>query len=579
MKKKILMVYPEIPTTYWSFRHAMPFAGKKALMPPLGLITVAAMIPAHYEIRLVDMNISRLDERDVLWSDIVFISAMIVQKDSFARVVETCNRLGRPVAAGGPYPTTSHDEIRGVDHFILNEGEVTLPKFIADYQAGRPAGIYTDETKPDITKTPVPRFDLLEIDAYGSMALQSSRGCPYNCEFCDIIEMFGRTPRYKKPEQLTAEMEALKGAGYTGPLFIVDDNFIGNRKKVKEILARIIVWQEENGRPFSLYTEASINLAQDGVLMDMMVEAGFNMVFIGIETPDTETLEMTNKQHNVRTDIMESVGKIQRKGIEVLAGFILGFDNEPENIFDLQLEFIRKSGIPLAMIGLMMALPNTQLHRRLQREGRLRGGTHGNNTHEFELNFIPTMPVEKLVAGYKRVISEIYRPSRYFDRCFTLIKRLPKKKLAGRPVTRGDIKALFMSLAKQSFTRYGHRYLAFIIKTLLFNPWNMAAAFNLSIKGYHFFKITGDIIRANEFKEYIDRSCRLLETGIESLVRDGAAAGESSLAGTGSRIKENIAATYGRLDREVQALVAGKMDEFYARCDATKSGPSQGVIE
>ena len=435
MERKILLVYPEIPATYWSFKYAMPFVGYKSLMPPLGLITVAAMLPDDYDLRLIDMNIQDLTADDILGVDMVFVSAMIVQKESFHKVVRMCNRCGTPVVAGGPYPTTGHESIQGVDHFVLNEGEVTLPLFIADLEAGRPQKVYRDETKPDITKTPPPRFDLLDLGAYGSMAVQSSRGCPFNCEFCDIIEMFGRVPRYKLPEQFIREMDLLYETGYRGSLFIVDDNFIGNKKKVRELLDHIIEWQKSRNYPFSLYTEASINLAQDEDLLDQMVAAGLDMVFIGIETPVQATLEQTNKMQNTKAISSESVSTIQAKGIEVMGGFIVGFDTDPENIFDLQIEFIQKAGIPLAMIGTLIALPGTQLYRRLESEGRIIGETDGNNTHSMEINFVPRMERDMLVSGYKRVIASIYEPRNYFDRCATLIRRMPRARQYGRSLT------------------------------------------------------------------------------------------------------------------------------------------------
>ena len=309
-----------------------------------------------------------------------------------------CNESARRWSPAVPIRPPATEQIRGVDHFILNEGEVTLPRFIEDLEQGRPQKIYRDETKPDITKTPPPRFDLLDMGAYESMALQSSRGCPFNCEFCDIIEMFGRVPRYKLPEQFIHEMDILYESGFRGSLFIVDDNFIGNKKKVRELLDHIIEWQKSRNYPFSLFTEASINLAQEEALMDQMVAAGLDMVFVGIETPVQATLEQTNKQQNTKTDIIESVSKIQAKGIEVMGGFIVGFDSDPENIFDLQIEFIQKAGIPLAMIGTLIALPNTQLYRRLEREGRIMGETDGNNTHSMEMNFVPRMERDMLEA-------------------------------------------------------------------------------------------------------------------------------------------------------------------------------------
>ena len=515
MKRKILLVYPEIPATYWSFKHVLPFIGYKSLMPPLGLITVAAMLPDDYDLTLIDMNIQKLAAEDITAADLVFVSAMIVQKESFHKVVRMCNRCGVPVVAGGPYPTTGHESIRGVDHFVLNEGEITLPRFIADLEAGRPEKIYRDETKPDITKTPPPRFDLLDLGAYGSMAVQSSRGCPFNCEFCDIIEMFGRVPRYKLPEQFIREMDLLYETGYRGSLFIVDDNFIGNKKKVRELLDHIIEWQKSRNYPFSLYTEASINLAEDEGLLDQMVAAGLDMVFIGIETPVQATLEQTNKMQNTKSDIIDSVSKIQAKGIEVMGGFIVGFDTDPENIFNLQIEFIQKAGIPLAMIGTLIALPGTQLYRRLESEGRITGETDGNNTHSMEINFVPRMERDMLVSGYKRVIASIYEPRNYFARCATLIRRLPRARQYGISLTSKDIKAFFRSLLRQSFSRYGLRYLKLLATTLARNPGQFPMAVNLAIKGYHFFKITDDILRAERVSEFMKSSLVRLEERYE----------------------------------------------------------------
>jgi radical SAM superfamily enzyme YgiQ (UPF0313 family) len=569
MKKKILMVYPEIPATYWSYKYALHFVGYKTLMPPLGLITVAALLPADYEVKLVDMNIRKLSRDDVIEADMVFISAMIVQKESFQRVVDLCNDCGTPVAAGGPYPTTSHRSIHGVDYFILNEGEVTLPQFIRDLEEGHPKQIYLDETKPDITKTPPPRFELLDMASYATMSVQSSRGCPYNCEFCDIIEMFGRTPRYKLPEQLTNEMDRIYELGYRGPLFIVDDNFIGNKKMVRSLLKGIIAWQKERGHPFTIYTEASINLAHDESLIDLMVEAGFNMVFVGIETPIQETLALTQKQQNTKIDILDSVKKMQRKGLQVMGGFIVGFDNDPENIFDLQIEFIQKAGIPLAMIGTMVALPNTQLYRRLEREGRIIGDASGNNTHCMELNFIPKMPAATLLAGYKRVISTIYTPKHYFARCLTLLNRIPNRKSSNGPIMPSDVKAFILSLIKQTFSSYGIHYLRLLASALVHNPKNFPLAVNLAVKGYHFFKMTTNIIKVDEITVYMNSLIHKLEEQFSRYFTRKGSIDPVVITRLSAKAMNNIQRFYKRLSPEIKNYLKDSYQELKLRCEAT----------
>jgi radical SAM superfamily enzyme YgiQ (UPF0313 family) len=569
MKRKILLVYPEIPATYWSLKYALPFAGFKTLMPPLGLITVAAMLPEDYDLRLIDMNYQELTAEDIAASDMVFVSAMIVQKESFHNVVRMCNECGVPVAAGGPYPTNSHRSIRGVDHFVLNEGEITLPRFIEDLENGRPQKMYSDEAKPDITKTPAPRFDLLDLNAYASMAVQSSRGCPYNCEFCDIIEMFGRVPRYKLPEQFTGELDRLYDIGYRGPLFIVDDNFIGNKKKVRELLEHVIQWQKNKNYPFTLFTEASVNLAQDEPLLNLMVEAGLDMVFLGIETPVQKTLELTQKQQNTKADILESVKVIQSKGIEVMGGFIVGFDSDPENIFDLQIDFIQKAGIPLAMIGTLIPLPNTQLYRRLEREGRIIGETDGNNTHSMELNFIPKMPVETLMEGYKRVIATIYEPRRYFDRCITLMKRMPRNRQNGKTLHASDIRAFLKSLVKQTFSRYGLHYLKLLALTLMYNHTKFPQAVNLAVKGYHFFKMTDDILRAEQVSAYMKSSLERLEEKYEIQFRKARSVHQMAVERLAKQAINNVSRLYRKLNPELKGHLKNTYYEYKLKCETT----------
>ncbi len=510
MKKKILMVYPESPSTFWSLKHTLKIVNKKALMPPLGLMTVAAMLPPDYEIKLVDLNVTGLRDEDILRADVVFISAMIIHKESFREVVIRCNRLNRPVAAGGPYPTSSYKSIEGVDYFLLGEGESVLNKFIHDFENGVPAKIYCSDTKPDIKKTPIPRFDIIDVQDYGSMPLQFSRGCPFNCEFCDIIEMFGRKPRLKSVTQFITELNTVYDSGFRGLIFIVDDNFIGHRGEVVKLLKAIRDWQSDRSYPFTFFTEASINLAADDEILELMADCAFTMVFIGIETPDVRTLVSVNKQQNVKHDLLDSVKAIQEKGIEVIAGFILGFDTDTDDIFDRQIEFIQRAGIPMAMIGIMLALPGTQLYRRLEKEGRILHETGGNNTNTFDINFIPVMEKEKIIEGYKKVLRTLYTPEKYFERSLVLISRVPDKVYKKRSIRSNDIKAFIKSLVRISLSRYCISYIRFLVKAFFINPKQFPLAVIVSINGYHFFKITKDTLLVSMEEETRSKCSKII---------------------------------------------------------------------
>lgn len=511
MNTNVLMVYPEIPITFWSLKHAIRLAGYKSVIPPLGLMTVAAMLPENYNVKLIDLAVTRLTGRDLAWADIVFISAMQIQKKSFEAVVALCNEHHVPVAAGGPYASASFNEIRGVSYFILNEAENTLPRFLHDYERGRPQRIYEDSAKPDITLTPPPRLDLIDISAYSSMALQFSRGCPFNCEFCDIIRMFGRAPRTKLVEQFLREMDLVYGTGYRGSLFIVDDNFIGNKPKVKALLRAIAAWQKQRGYPFYLYTEASLDLAQDDELMDLMLDAGLGDVFLGIESPNPASLADIGKMQNLRNDMGDSIRKMHRKGIEIMGGFIVGFDTDREDIFDMQVDFIQKAGIPKAMVGLLSVIPNTPLYERLEKENRIRGIPTGDNL-ELALNFIPKMPAEQLIQGYRHIIDRIYTPKNYFKRCMTFIKNLPEshiiwelreKSRDGKYYRTGDhqvlrqLRAMVSLILRMTFSYYGIDFIRFFFKSMRYNRRYFVCTMNLLTHGYHYFKMREMILKGN----------------------------------------------------------------------------------
>src|SRR5215813_13335428 len=431
---KTLLVYPEFPDTYWSFRHALSFEGKRSAYPPLGLLTVSAMLPDTWERRLVDMNIQPLKPSDIKWADLVFASAMIVQKDSLRRVVELCKAEGKRVVIGGPYATSGAKHLPQADHIFLGEAETTLPEFVRDLERGAPKRIYQAAERPALSAAPIPDFHLADLRRYSAMPVQYSRGCPFQCEFCDIIEIYGRVPRTKSNEQMLAELDALKDAGWRGMVFIVDDNFIGNKKNVRHFMPDLIDWSRRNRNPFSYITEASVNLAEDDALLQQMEDAGFRRIFLGIETPVEDSLKEAQKGQNTRRDLLESVHKIQSYGMEVMAGFILGFYNDPDDIFERQVNFIRESGIPLAMVGLLNALPDTQLWRRLEKEDRLLEMSHGNNT-DCTLNFIPKMNAAVLIEGYKQILRNIYSPREYYNRALECLSRFHKNRVEPRTST------------------------------------------------------------------------------------------------------------------------------------------------
>lgn len=417
----ILLVYPKYPDTFWSFKHVLRFVSKKAAFPPLGLLTIGAMLPKHWNKKLIDVNVNSLKDEDIAWADMIFISAMIVQNESAQEIINRCNIQGKTVVAGGPAFTTEHEKFSGVDHFVLGEAEITLQLFLKDLKKGKPKPLYNSARRPDITKTPVPLWSLINFGDYVTMPVQYSRGCPFNCEFCDIIVMNGHFPRTKTPEQLINELQSLYYAGWRGTVFIVDDNFIGNKVNVKKMLPLLIKWQKEHKYPFQFQTEASLNLADDNELMQLMSTANFFKVFLGIETPSVEGLKECGKFQNVNRSLADAVKTIHQNGMEVQGGFIVGFDSDTESIFEAQIKFIQKVGIVTAMVGMLTVPSKTRLWHRLKSEGRLLSDFTGEHT-EGSLNFIPKMGKEKLIKGYKKIISQIYSPKIYYQRIHTFIR-------------------------------------------------------------------------------------------------------------------------------------------------------------
>jgi radical SAM superfamily enzyme YgiQ (UPF0313 family) len=486
---KALLVYPSIPDTFWSFKHILKFIRKKAAHVPLGMLTVAAMLPREWEIRLIDMNVEPLNDQDILWADMVFIGAMVVQKTSTREVAARCKSLGKPIVAGGPLFSSSVEEFESFDHFVLNEAEITLPFFLRDLENGTLQKYYRSDERPDITQTPLPRWDLINRDLYASMSVQYSRGCPFDCEFCDIVVLNGRKPRVKSNAQMIREFEALYGLGWRGRLFIVDDNFIGNKVKVKSLLKELIPWQIERKYPFSLYTEASVNLAQDQELMSLMSEAGFDSVFLGLETPEELSLVECGKHQNRSMDLLEAVKTIQRNGMEVMGGFIIGFDSDPPNIFDRQIRFIQNSGVVKAMIGLLNAVPGTRLYKRLKEEGRLLEGGTGDNC-DGSLNFVPKMDAQTLREGYQAVLNYLYSPKEYYTRVLEFLKDY--EPVRRRRVDKLEIRAFFNSILYLGILDKGKSkfyYWKLLIKAFLFHRRSFGEAVSSAIFGYHFRKL------------------------------------------------------------------------------------------
>lgn len=489
---KILLIYPRCPDTFWSFRHALRFVSKKAGSPPLGLLTVAALLPEIWEKRLVDMNVRDLEDKDIRWADYVFIGAMSVQQESARSVIRRCKALGVKIVAGGPLFTARHDDFadEGVDHFVLNEAEITLPQFLKDLAAGCPQPLYSSREWADVQTTPVPLWDLINLKHYAMMNLQYSRGCPYDCEFCDITVLYGRTPRTKSGIQMIEELNSLYDRGWRGHIFLVDDNFIGNKVKLKrEILPAIIRWMDYRHRPVTLSTEVSLNLADDAQLLRMMAEAGFGTVFVGIESPNEESLAECGKDHNRNRDMVSCIRTIQQAGLEVQGGFILGFDNDPVSIFNRLAAFIQESGIVTAMVGLLNAPRGTKLYQRLAQEGRLLDHFSGDNT-DASMNFEPKMNADTLREGYQTVLRGIYTPKCYYARVTHFLRNY-------RPVPRGgfhfslsEASAFFKSTVLLGVVgKERYHYWKLFFWSLFCRPKLFPLAITQAIYGFHFRKV------------------------------------------------------------------------------------------
>ena len=490
---KILLVYPRVMETFWSFVHALRIVKRKSAFPPLGLLTVASMLPSSWEKRVVDMNVEPLTDDQIKWADYVFISAMVAQRRSTEEVIRRCKSLGVKTVGGGPLFLCFGHEFPDVDHLVLGEAEAIFPEFLRDLQDGKAKREYRSSEHPDVSNTPIPSWHLIDIRNYATMSIQYSRGCPYDCEFCDIIVMNGRRPRAKTPLQFIAELDALYNTGWRGAVFIVDDNFIGNKHRVKELLPQIIEWQRDRNYPFAFFTEASVDLASDRELMELMVKAGFNKVFLGIETPEEESLLECGKHQNLRQSLSQSVRTILSNGLAVMGGFIIGFDHDKPDIFEKQYRFIQENGIVTAMVGLLSVIPTTRLYKRLEREGRLLPDfkPSGDNTHaDGSLNFVPKLDRDWLISNYRKLMAKLYEPSTYYSRIkrfLELYKPRGGKKLFLQDIESFIRSAWFLGIKDKAEARI--RYWKSLMDALLNHRSAFAEAVTYAVYGYHFRKI------------------------------------------------------------------------------------------
>ncbi|MEB3159760.1 MAG: B12-binding domain-containing radical SAM protein [Synechococcus sp.] len=507
---RTLFLYPRFPKTFWSYEKILELVNRKVLLPPLGLATVAALLPREWEMKLVDRNVREVSEAEWQWAELVVISGMIVQKDDMRVQIQEAKRRGLLVAVGGPYASSTPDasEIAQADFKVLDEGEITLPQFVEAVQRGDRSGRFCAEgDKPDVTATPVPRFDLLELDAYDSMSVQFSRGCPFNCEFCDIIVLYGRKPRTKTPEQLIAELQRLYDLGWRRSIFLVDDNFIGNKRNAKLLLPQIKAWQQERGYPFSFTTEASVDLADDDEMMRMMHDARFESVFLGIETPDEASLETARKVQNTRNPLDAAVDRITANGIRVMAGFIIGFDGEKDGAGRRIVDFVTRTGIPAAMMGMLQALPNTALWYRLEKEGRLiqdKDAAKGVNQTNL-LNFKPTRPLRDIANEYVEAFCALYEPNAYTDRVYSYYLKMgaPRWKLAAKLPSLIDLRALAIVVWRQGIKRNTRtRFWRYLVGMARKNPALLEQFISVLAHNEHFLEYRGIVQR--EIREQLE---------------------------------------------------------------------------
>jgi radical SAM superfamily enzyme YgiQ (UPF0313 family) len=490
---KVLLIFPKYPASFWSFKYALRFISKKAAVPPLGLITVSAMLPQSWQKKLIDMNVTSFKTNDLLWADYVFISAMYIQKESVSYIIDECRKYNKKIVAGGPLFTQEYENYPQIDHFILNEAEITLPPFLKDLERGMlPQRIYKTGEYADIKMTPVPDYHLLSMKDYAFMNFQVSRGCPFQCDFCEITTLLGHKVRMKDTDQIIEELEKLYSLNWRGPVVIVDDNFIGDKKIIKnDLLPSMKKWMQAHKYPFIFNAETSVNLADDEELMTLMVEAGFTSTFVGIETPEEKSLQHCNKKQNSNRDLLDSVKKMQKAGLQVSGGFIVGFDSDTPAVFQRQIDFIQQSGIVAAMVGLLNAPRNTKLYKRLEAENRLTIEATGNNC-DSSMNFVPKMDLQELMQGYKKIIQNIYATKPYYKRIRQFLLNYKRSQGQQTKIEFFHVGAFIKSMIIIGMLNKGRReYWKLMMWTLFRRPSLLVDAITFAVYGYHFRIIYG----------------------------------------------------------------------------------------
>lgn len=594
---KILPVYPEFPETFWGFKTALRYIGKRASMPPTGLLTVAGMLPDdQFEVQKVaDLNVSPLRDEQLENTDIIFTSSMVIQENSHNEVIERAHEHGKKVVAGGPFPTSYPERNAGADYIVAGEAELTLAPFLEDLVKGNAQRMYTERSvagrtrvelsvggKPTLSSTPIPRWDLVDLKNYASASIQYSRGCPFNCEFCDITKLFGKEPRTKTPEQMVKEFNAIFDRGYRGSVMIVDDNFIGNRADVRALLPRITGWQKANGFPFQLFTEASMNLGWDSNedIREAMVEAGFNSVFLGIETDDENSLAKMGKVQNMKMPALEAVRNIQRAGLEVTGGFIIGCDGEKPGTAKRLYNFIQEAGILISMVGLLVPIKGTRLYERLEKEGRLREDSQGNNTHHLAFSFIPEQDERTLIKDYTQLLVDLFlRPKNYYARARVLQENLGQNPQSGRTNLEGVL-AFARSLKNQIFARGGLEYVKYLAETAVKNPRYFPEAVAQAIKLDHFGNITKEMLRADAYiphterlyKQFLEKAQKMSERYEKNVREAGRAVSEVA-----HRIIKRAEKKYYKLHRDFREGAEKALENLRERIQAEilRYNPSQ----
>ncbi len=515
---RALLINPSMPPSFWTFAETCRLHGNRTLLPPLGLITWAALLPEDWEFRLADLSTRSMTEEDWEWSDLVMITGMIVQKESLLALIREAKIRGKTVVVGGPYATSVPGEVldAGTDFLIRGEAENTASKFLSALHAGQTSGVFEAEKKPAMETSPVPRFDLLAPENYAAMALQTSRGCPFDCEFCDIVNLYGRLPRYKSPDQIIRELEIIFRLGWRRDVFICDDNFIGNRKHATKILDELTPWMKSHGEPFSFWAQTSLNLGADPEMIDRLTEANFSYVFIGIESPDTETLILNRKFQNVRNSPAEAIRTIRQRGLTPLSSFVIGFDNEKKGTGEGIVSFVQDNDIPMAMLNTLQVLPNTSLWDRLKKEGRLLEERTGGNTTGGRLNYVPSRPEAEIMQEYLEACQKLYEPSAYLQRTYRhYMDMRPTRRALGieEPeaacastsgvkgqsfrATLNDLRALLRFIWKHGIVpRYRLQFWKQLVGVYLKNPSRMKQYLYTCLMGENVFGIPEDLRKA-----------------------------------------------------------------------------------